>query len=109
MPLKGLIEKPAIADAPSNLGIVGRYVLSATAVAHIDASRPSPAGKEHYVTDVLVSQLAAGEPVSAMRFKGVRYDTGRPLGYLVANVAAAFEREALRQPLTDRLRAFLGG
>ncbi|MFN0095238.1 MAG: UTP--glucose-1-phosphate uridylyltransferase [Dehalococcoidia bacterium] len=109
MPLRGLVEKPKVEDAPSNLGIVGRYVLSPSAAEHIDRSRPSAAGKEHYVTDVLVSQLAAGEPVSALRFKGVRYDTGRPLGYLVANVAAAFEREALRQPLTDRLRAFLGG
>ncbi len=107
--LSGLVEKPRLEDAPSNLGVVGRYVLSATTLDHIERSRPAIAGTEHYITDVLLSQLAAGEPVSAMRFKGVRYDTGRPLGYLVANIAAAFEREALRQPLAERLRAFLGG
>jgi UTP--glucose-1-phosphate uridylyltransferase len=106
MPLRGVVEKPALADAPSDLGIVGRYILSETIFSHIDRT---PHGKngELQITDAIASQLAAGEPVSGYAYEGVRHDTGRPLGYLVANIAVALGREDLAGPLRERLRPLL--
>ncbi|MCC6382475.1 MAG: UTP--glucose-1-phosphate uridylyltransferase [Dehalococcoidia bacterium] len=106
MPLRGLVEKPALEDAPSSLGIVGRYILSPTIFRHIDTTPPGKNG-EIQITDALARQIAAGEPVSGLAYEGVRYDTGRPLGYLVANVAAALQREDLAGPLAERLHSLL--
>lgn len=107
MPLKGVVEKPAVEDAPSALGIVGRYVLSESIFRHIDRTPPGKNG-ELQITDAIASQIAAGETVSGYQYEGVRYDTGRPLGYLVANVGVALGRDDLREPLAARLRAMLG-
>lgn len=104
--LRGVVEKPALADAPSRLGIVGRYVLSETIFQHIDRLKPGKNG-ELQITDAFASQIEAGETVSSFRFSGTRYDTGRPLGYIVANVAAALRREDLASPLVGRLRTLL--
>ena len=104
--LRGVVEKPAIADAPSSLGIVGRYVLSETIFRHIDAIPPGKNG-ELQITDAIASQIAAGEPVSGLAYEGTRYDTGRPLGYLVANVAAALGRADIGPALRLRLRGVL--
>jgi UTP--glucose-1-phosphate uridylyltransferase len=106
MPLRGVVEKPALADAPSDLGIVGRYILSETIFSHIDRTPPGKNG-ELQITDAIASQLAAGEPVSGYAYEGVRHDTGRPLGYLVANIAVALGREDLAGPLRERLRPLL--
>ncbi len=106
--LRGVVEKPQVADAPSRLGIVGRYILSETIFRHIDRIPPGKNG-ELQITDALASQIAAGEAVSAYRFEGTRYDTGRPLGYIVANVAAALRREDLAAPLSERLKSLLNG
>lgn len=104
--LRGVVEKPALADAPSRLGIVGRYILSETIFHHIDRLKPGKNG-ELQITDAFASQIEAGETVSSFRFSGTRYDTGRPLGYIVANVAAALRREDLASPLAGRLRTLL--
>lgn len=104
--LRGVIEKPVLADAPSRLGIVGRYILSETIFHHIDRLKPGKNG-ELQITDAFASQIEAGESVSSFRFSGTRYDTGRPLGYIVANVAAALRREDLASPLAGRLRTLL--
>ncbi|MEX0784493.1 MAG: UTP--glucose-1-phosphate uridylyltransferase [Dehalococcoidia bacterium] len=101
-PLKGVVEKPRAEDAPSRLGIVGRYLLGATIFEHIDAIPPGKNG-ELQITDALAHQIAAGELVTAFSYEGVRYDTGRPLGYLVANVAVALGRESLGPALRRRL------
>lgn len=106
--LRGVVEKPALGDAPSRLGIVGRYVLSETIFEHIDRIPPGKNG-ELQITDALARQIAAGEPVSAYQFDGRRYDTGRPLGYIVANVAAALQRDDLAEPLSVRISTLLAG
>ncbi len=106
--LRGVVEKPALSDAPSRLGIVGRYVLSETIFEHIDRIPPGKNG-ELQITDALASQIAGGEPVSAYQFAGRRYDTGRPLGYIVANVAAALQRDDLAEPLAARISTLLAG
>ncbi len=106
--LRGLVEKPAPIDAPSSLGIVGRYVLSETIFSHIDRIKPGKNG-ELQITDALSSQVAAGEPVSALEYEGARYDTGRPLGYLVANLATALRRDDMREALQKHLQILLEG
>ncbi len=106
--LRAVVEKPRLADAPSRLGIVGRYILSETIFEHIDRIPPGKDG-ELQITDALASQIASGEAVWSYQFEGTRYDTGRPLGYIVANVAAALQREDLAAPLSARLNTLLAG
>jgi UTP--glucose-1-phosphate uridylyltransferase len=104
--LRRVVEKPAIEDAPSTLGIVGRYILSPTIFEHIDRTPPGKNG-ELQITDALMSQIAAGEPVCGFQYEGVRYDTGRPAGYLVAQVAAALQREDIAPAVRAQLAALL--
>ncbi len=105
-PLRGIVEKPALADAPSRLGVVGRYILGPTIFQHIERIPPGKNG-ELQLTDALASQIAAGERVSAFMYEGTRYDTGRPLGLIVANIGAAMAREDLHGPLADHLRTLI--
>lgn len=104
--LRRVVEKPALADAPSRLGIVGRYILSETIFGHIDGI-PLGKGGELQITDALASQIEAGETVSCFKFSGTRYDTGRPLGYLTASVAAAMDRPEIAANLRERIRPLL--
>ena len=88
--LRGLVEKPAPDEAPSNLGIVGRYVFTPRI---FDAIARTPPGKggEVQITDAM-ARLLEDEPLFAYRFEGRRYDTGRPLGLLQASVEIALQR-----------------
>ena len=104
--LRGIIEKPSLADAPSRLGVVGRYILGPTIFSHIDSIPPGKNG-ELQLTDALASQIAAGERVCAFQYEGTRYDTGRPLGLIAANIGAAMARADLHNPLADYLRRVL--
>ena len=106
MRLKGIVEKPSLAEAPSRLGVVGRYIIGPTIFDHIDRLKPGKNG-ELQLTDAIASQLSAGEPVSAYTFDGTRYDTGRPLGFITANVGAAMARDDMREPLSAALRPLL--
>jgi UTP--glucose-1-phosphate uridylyltransferase len=83
--VKGIVEKPAPAAAPSNLAVIGRYVLTPTIFDHLARIRPG-AGGEIQLTDAIAGLLAE-ERVLAYRFEGVRYDCGSKLGYLQATVA----------------------
>ena len=105
--LKGLIEKPSVADAPSTMAIVGRYILGETIFSHIDRIRPGKNG-ELQITDALASQIANGEYVAGFRYEGQRYDTGRPAGYLEAQVAAALARPELAAAVRERIAALMG-
>ena len=106
--LRGIIEKPSVDEAPSNLGVVGRYILSATIFDYIDRLSPGKNG-ELQITDAFAAQIAAGEPVSAFRYEGTRYDTGRPLGLIAANIAAALARPELREQAAARFEQALHG
>jgi UTP--glucose-1-phosphate uridylyltransferase len=83
--VKGIVEKPPPAAAPSNLAVIGRYVLTPAIFDHLARIRPG-AGGEVQLTDAIASLLAE-ERVLAYRFEGVRYDCGSKLGYLQATVA----------------------
>jgi UTP--glucose-1-phosphate uridylyltransferase len=101
-----LVEKPPVEEAPSNLAIIGRYVLSASI---FDLLRETPPGRggEIQVTDAIQAQIAK-EPVHGVVFRGRRYDTGDRLDYLKAIVQLAAERDDLGPPLTAWLREWLG-
>jgi UTP--glucose-1-phosphate uridylyltransferase len=82
-----IVEKPAPDKAPSNLGVVGRYILPGSIFKHLRALRAG-AGKELQLTDA-ISSLIAVEAAYAYPFEGVRYDCGSKLGYVKANLAFA--------------------
>jgi len=82
-----IVEKPAPQDAPSNLGVVGRYILPASIFKHLRALR-SEAGRELQLTDA-ISSLLGVEAAYAYPFEGVRYDCGSKLGYAQANLVYA--------------------
>jgi UTP--glucose-1-phosphate uridylyltransferase len=106
--LRGIVEKPAVEAAPSRLGVVGRYVLGATIFSHIDRTPPGKNG-EVQITDALARQIDAGEAVCAFRYSGTRYDTGRPLGYLCANVGLGLRDPEIGPALRAYLESQIGG
>jgi UTP--glucose-1-phosphate uridylyltransferase len=101
----GLVEKPPADEAPSNLAIIGRYVLSPTV---FDVLRRTPPGRggEYQLTDAL-QELIASEPVHGVVFRGRRYDTGDRLDYLKAVVRLAADRDDLGPPLLAWLAEFV--
>lgn len=88
-----LVEKPALESAPSNLIIIGRYVLTPGIFPALERTHPG-AGNEIQLTDALRDVLRA-EPVLAVEFTGVRYDTGDPVGLLTTSLAFALKRPDL--------------
>ena len=85
-----MVEKPGKANAPSNLAIIGRYVLTPDIFDHIAQTRPGRGG-EIQLTDAMRAQ-AREEPIRAVKFSGVRHDVGAKLGYLQAVVKFAVTR-----------------
>jgi UTP--glucose-1-phosphate uridylyltransferase len=100
---RSLVEKPEPQDAPSDLGIVGRYVLTPAVFAALRHTPPG-AGGEIQITDAL-QVLAQGEGVHACEFTGERYDTGNPAGLIRAAVSIGLKRP----DLAPALREFLKG
>ncbi len=105
----GLVEKPEPADAPSNLAVIGRYVLTRPSSTYCDHTEPGRGG-EIQLTDAL--QLLAqdekiGGPVHGVVFKGRRYDTGDRSDYLRAIVRLACEREDLGPDFRTWLRKYV--
>jgi len=99
--VQDMVEKPKPAKAPSDLAIIGRYILSPDIFPALEATRPG-AGGEIQLTDAIRSLLTR-ERVLAYEFEGVRYDAGNKLGFLMANIAFA-----LKDPeLGPGLRVFL--
>ena len=82
--MTGIVEKPQPAEAPSTLGVVGRYLLTPRIFHHLRRVKPGSGG-EIQLTDGIAA-LLGDEAVLAPEFKGVRYDCGSKLGYLQANV-----------------------
>ena len=100
-----LAEKPQPAQAPSDLGIVGRYILMPQI---FDILEVTPPGKnqEIQLTDAL-QLLLKKQTIYACEFEGVRYDTGTPLGWLEATIAFALKHPDIKQKLREYLRQFL--
>jgi UTP--glucose-1-phosphate uridylyltransferase len=102
-----LVEKPAVDQAPSDLAILGRYILAHDVFDALDAAEPG-AGGEIQLTDAIRSTIANGK-VYALEFEGDYYDTGEVQGYLKANISLALKREDLRDHLLPFLRTLLDG
>ena len=104
--VKGTVEKPAPADAPSNLGIVGRYILTPDIFEALANVRPGAIG-EIQLTDAL-DILLRRQPMYALRLQGVRYDVGNPVGLLKASVELALRREDTGPDFREFLEGLVG-
>jgi len=105
--ITGLVEKPPVGEAPSNLAIIGRYILPSAIFDAIRRTGPGSGG-EIQLTDAMALLLAEGTPVHGIVHRGVRYDTGMPLGYLQAVVQLACGRDDLGPAFRDWLVEFVG-
>lgn len=90
----GLVEKPAPEDAPSNLSIIGRYVLQPEVFKELDKQQKG-AGNEVQLTDALANAIPEVE-FRGLRFDGHRYDCGSKIGFIEANLAFALDRDDMR-------------
>lgn len=103
--VKDLIEKPAVEDAPSNIAILGRYIINPVIFEILEHTKPGKGG-EIQLTDAL-KELAHREAMYAYNFEGKRYDVGDKQGFLEATVEYALRREDLREGFLDYLRKTL--
>jgi UTP--glucose-1-phosphate uridylyltransferase len=101
IPVKDLVEKPPLDEAPSDYILTGRYVLTADAWTEIEALRPGRNG-ELQLTDALRAQ-AARAPFHGVISEVSRHDTGNPLGFLTASIEIGLRDPELRGPLRDFL------
>ncbi len=99
--VKGLVEKPAPKDAPSNLSIIGRYVLMPEVIQYL-ARMERGAGNEVQLTDGM-ARLIGEQPFHGLRYEGRRFDCGDKVGFLEAQIAFALKRP----DLADAVQAFL--
>jgi UTP--glucose-1-phosphate uridylyltransferase len=100
-----IVEKPHHDQAPSNLGVVGRYILTPTIFDYLD-TLSAGAGGEIQLTDA-IAQLLTHEPVYAWQFAGTRYDCGSKLGYLQATLAYALKHPEVGQDFKSHLAQLL--
>jgi len=102
--VKGLVEKPEPAAAPSNLAVIGRYILQPEVYQYLDRQQIG-AGGEIQLTDAL-AQLVGAQPFHALRFEGRRFDCGSKIGFLEATMAFALERTDLGPEFRQLLRQY---
>lgn len=100
-----MVEKPPLEEAPSNLAIIGRYVLTPQVFEALASIKPGALG-EYQLTDAIAS-LISTQGVYAYRFPGFHYDVGTPQGLLKASVHAALHREDLAQGMREWLSDIL--
>jgi len=96
-----MVEKPATKDAPSRLGVVGRYILDASVFGYLRGI-PAGAGGEIQLTDGIAAMLKT-HPVLALPFDGERYDCGSRQGFIRATIDYALEHDGLREDVLDHM------
>ena len=101
--VKGMVEKPEPGTAPSNLAVIGRYILTPAIMENLYKIKTGAAG-EMQLTDAIAQEIANSDNVYGFRFRGQRYDCGSKAGFLQATVAFALGRDDLR----DEFMAYLG-
>lgn len=99
--ISSIIEKPSFEEAPSNLAVVGRYILTPTIFPHLTRTLPGKGG-EIQLTDAIASLLNC-EPMYAWEFEGIRYDCGSKLGYLQATTAFALKHPEIKTEFKNYL------
>lgn len=101
--VKRLVEKPAVEEAPSNVAILGRYIITPKIFEILENTKPGK-GNEIQLTDALET-LIKNEAMYAYDFEGRRYDVGDKLGFLQATIEFALNREELRESFIEYLNA----
>lgn len=101
--VKGMVEKPKSEEAPSNLAVIGRYILSPSVLRNLNKMK-SGAGGEIQLTDAISAEIGTENPVYGYRFRGQRFDCGSKAGFLQATVAFGLARDDLRDDLSQYLR-----
>jgi UTP--glucose-1-phosphate uridylyltransferase len=107
MSVRGMVEKPKPADAPSNFAVIGRYILTPQVLSNLERIEAG-AGGEVQLTDAIAAEIEARGDVHAFRFRGRRFDCGSKTGYLQATVAFGLARDELRDEFLDFLRTIDG-
>ena len=95
---RGMVEKPAMGEAPSNLAVIGRYILEPSVLRNLNKMKQG-AGGEIQLTDAIAQDIEQDVPVYGYRFRGQRFDCGSKAGFLQATVSFALAREELRDEL----------
>lgn len=101
--VKDLVEKPSLKEAPSNIAILGRYIITPSIFDILDNTVPGKGG-EIQLTDALKT-LMHNEAMYAYNFEGRRYDVGDKMGFLQATVEFALKREEIREPFMKYIRS----
>jgi UTP--glucose-1-phosphate uridylyltransferase len=94
--VKGMVEKPQVADAPSNLAVIGRYILTPNVMNNLNKMKHG-AGGEIQLTDAIAEEAVTPGKVFGFRFRGQRYDCGSKAGFLQATVAFGLSHPDLRE------------
>ncbi len=102
--VKGLVEKPEIGKAPSNLSVVGRYILQPEVFDHLDAFERG-AGNEIQLTDAM-AKLIGKQPFNGIEFDGKSYDCGSRVGFIEANIAYGLDDPEIGGAVQDILKKF---
>ena len=102
----GLVEKPKPADAPSNLSVIGRYVLLPEVIEHLSKMERG-AGNEVQLTDAM-AKMIGHTPFYGLRYEGHRFDCGDKVGFLEAQIAFALKRPELRADVEAFLKKYTG-
>lgn len=100
--VKGMVEKPAKGEAPSNLAVIGRYILTPKVLQNLNKMK-SGAGGEIQLTDAIAAEINEGRDVFGFRFNGTRFDCGSKAGFLQATVSFALSRPDLKDELSRYL------
>ena len=104
--VKGMVEKPKVEDTPSNLAVIGRYILAPTVLKNLDEMKKG-AGGEIQLTDAIAADLDQGRKVHGYRFAGQRFDCGSKSGFLQATVSYGLARAELRDELAAYLKSIV--
>ena len=105
--VRGMVEKPPAGQAPSNLAVIGRYILSPKIMQNLNQIDKG-AGGELQLTDAIAKELTEGRDVFGYRFQGQRFDCGSKAGYLQAMVSFALARDDLRDEFSAYLQEIVG-
>ncbi len=100
--VKGMVEKPQPGSAPSNLAVIGRYILTPKVLQNLNRIKTG-AGGEVQLTDAIADEIEADRDVYGFRFRGQRFDCGSKAGFLQATVAFGLSRPDLRDEFSDYL------
>jgi UTP--glucose-1-phosphate uridylyltransferase len=101
----GLVEKPAPENAPSNLSVIGRYILLPEVITHL-ARMERGAGNEVQLTDAM-AKMIGHTPFHGLRYEGRRFDCGDKVGFLEAQIAFALKRPEMAQAVRDFLKTYV--